>query len=625
MSNISRVTGAVSGWDTETMVKDLIKLEQAKVDKVQQDRDFAEWQKDAYKEFSTQIRGLQSEYFDVLKPTQNLRSSSMYNLLAASVTSGGTASTKVTAKTSSGSSAGDITISAITQLAGKDKWTSSSDAKNLTQNQSINYENVNTFVSQGKDEIKITLDGVSKNITLAGGYTSVADLGTKLQAQIDAAFGSGKVAVGVDGSSALTFVSGGHNLKFNTVDSAILTSMGLYDGASNVVDKELTLGDAFGVTTADLDFTINGVTSASMGITSDTTVTQLMDKINSSNAGVTMRYSSISNKFTLESNSEGIANNISLTDSDSFFSGKLKLDGTARTAGQDAMFTINGITTTRSSNTFEVDGTTLTLKEAHTTGDPIKVGISSDTSNVVTVIKGFITKYNDLMSKLGTAVGEKRYYSYKPLTDLEKEDMSEDQIKLWETKAKSGLLRSDTLLQGIQTKMRRALTDSVEGVNLKLSDLGITTSANYLDNGRLVLDETKLNKALTEKPAEVIKLFSNTSEYDYADEDHRKERYSQNGLANRLNDIFNDNVRLGPDSQGNRGALIDKAGSELTTTDTKSVLAKKIKAYDTKITTLLELLSDKEDKYYNQFGRMETALQKMNAQSTSLLSSLGNS
>jgi len=624
MSSISRVTGTVTGWDTDTMVKDLIKLEQAKVDKVQQNRDYADWQKDAYKEFSTLLRGLQSEYFDVLKPSQNLRSTSMYNLFTTSVTSGGTASTKVTATTSSSSAAGEITISAITALARKDKITSASEVKDLTHNQFASTSTLNTLISQGKDELKVTLDGVSKTITLAGGYTDVSDLSSELQTKLDTAFGAGKVTVGLDGA-ALSFVSSGHSLKFNTVDSAVLTGMGLYDGSSNVLEKDQTLGTVFGVNSSELDFTINGVTSASLGITSTTTVGELMDKINNSDAGVSLRYSSITNKFTFEATQEGSVNIINLTDTSSFFSGKLKLDGTVRLPGQDATVTVNGVTTTRSSNTFEVDGVSLTLKEEHAPGDPIKIGISSDATSVSTIIKGFVTKYNELVDKLGTSIGEKRYYSYKPLTDVEKEDMTEDQIKLWETKAKSGLLRSDTLLQSVQTKLRRALTDSVEGVNMSLAEMGIATSANYLENGKLMVDDTKLKKALTEKPAEVIKLFTGQSEYDYTDEDNRAQRYSDNGLGNRFNDIINDNIRLSRDSKGNRGLLIDKAGSELSTTDTISELAKKIKTYDTKITTLLELLSDKEDKYYNQFGRMETALQKMNSQTSSLLSSLGSS
>lgn len=625
MSTVNRLTGAVTGWDTDQMVKDLIKLEQAKVDKVKQDKQVAQWQKDAYKEFSTLLRGLQSEYFDVLKPAQNLRSSAMYNLYSAAVTSGGSTSTKVSAITSADSVAGDITISQIGQLAGKDKWTSASEVKNLTENGFVAVTQLNTFIAQGNDEFKVTLDGVSKNIILAGSYTDAADVGTKLQAQINAAFGTGKVTVGVDGSNALTFVSSGHSLKFSTVDPLVLSTMGLYDGATNTLENDQTLQAAFGVAATDLDFSINGVTSASLGITETTTVAELMNKINNSSAGVTLRYSAISNKMTLESNSEGSINDITLTDTSGFFAGKLKVDGTVRTHGQDAQLTINGVATTRSSNTFEVDGTTLTLKETHAAGTDIKIGVTGSSDSVVETIKGFVTKYNELLGKLGGAIGEKRYYDYRPLTDDVKADMSDTDIEAWETKAKSGLLRADPILLNIQSKLRRALSDSVDGVDLKLSDIGITTSSNYLENGKLILDEAKLKTALSQRPTEVVQLFSKQSDKSYSDESGKTERYSENGIANRINDLLNDNIRLSRNSTGSRGALIDKAGSELNSTDTSSYLAKKITGYDTRIATLLDLLTTKETKYYNQFSRMETALQKLNAQSSSLMSSMGNS
>lgn len=625
MSTVNRLTGAVTGWDTDQMVKDLIKLEQAKVDKVKQDKQVAQWQKDAYKEFSTLLRGLQSEYFDVLKPAQNLRSSAMYNLYSAAVTSGGSTSTKVSAITSADSVAGDITISQIGQLAGKDKWTSASEVKNLTENGFVAVAQLNTFIAQGNDEFKVTLDGVSKNITLAGSYTDAADVGTKLQAQINAAFGTGKVTVGVDGSNALTFVSSGHSLKFSTVDPLVLSTMGLYDGATNTLENDQTLQAAFGVAATDLDFSINGVTSASLGITETTTVAELMNKVNNSSAGVTLRYSAISNKMTLESNSEGSINDITLTDTSGFFAGKLKVDGTVRTHGQDAQLTINGVATTRSSNTFEVDGTTLTLKETHAAGTDIKIGVTGSSDSVVETIKGFVTKYNELLGKLGGAIGEKRYYDYRPLTDDVKADMSDTDIEAWETKAKSGLLRADPILLNIQSKLRRALSDSVDGVDLKLSDIGITTSSNYLENGKLILDETKLKTALSQRPTEVVQFFSKQSDKSYTNESSKAERYSENGIANRINDLLNDNIRLSRNSTGSRGALIDKAGSELNSTDTSSYLAKKITGYDTRIASLLDLLTTKETKYYNQFSRMETALQKLNAQSSSLMSSMGNS
>lgn len=53
---------------------------------------------------------------------------------------------------------------------------------------------------------------------------------------------------------------------------------------------------------------------------------------------------------------------------------------------------------------------------------------------------------------------EKKYRDYTPLTEEQKKDMTEKQIELWEEKAKSGLLRGDTILSGATNQMRTDFT-----------------------------------------------------------------------------------------------------------------------------------------------------------------------
>jgi len=614
----SRITGLVSGLDTDSLVKSMLSSDQTKIDAEKQARDYMEWQKDAYMGVSSTLRGLQSSYFDVLNQSSNLRSSSLYNVYAASVTSGGTASTDVSAVTSATSSKSEIRISEIAKLATKDTWNSSGAVATVGGNPVTSISSVNAFISGGSNSFNVTVDGTTKSITLSGGYSDIDGLKTDFQNKLNSTFGSGNVTIGTDSTNALTITASGHSVSIGASanSNSLLTSIGLYDGASNVLSGTKTLAAAFDVTDSDLDFSINGVSASTMGITSSMSISDFTSKINSSAAGVTMSYSSITNKFTMASNSEGAVNNITLTDADSFFANKLKLDGTARTQGQDAAFTINGVATTRSSNTVTVDGTTLTFKNTHAAGTDIVVGITSDPTSVVSTIKGFVQKYNDVLSSLSSSVSEDKYYAYKPLTDAQKENMTETQITAWEKKAKSGLLSNDQTLVNLQTKMRRALQDPITGVSLSLSDIGITTSTDYKDNGKLVLDEKVLTQALKDHPEEIKKMFSAESTTTYSDTTNRTTRYNENGYANRLNDLMNDNIRITKDTAGLRGSLIEKAGYELDPTEGSSQMAKQLVKYDSRIADMITAFNTKETNLYTKFSNLETALQKLNSQSS---------
>ncbi len=57
---------------------------------------------------------------------------------------------------------------------------------------------------------------------------------------------------------------------------------------------------------------------------------------------------------------------------------------------------------------------------------------------------------------------KRKMLDYAPLTDAQKEDMKEDEIKLWEEKARKGTLRNDSTLKSLLTKMRTSIYTSVE-------------------------------------------------------------------------------------------------------------------------------------------------------------------
>ncbi len=167
-------------------------------------KQLVEWEKEEYQEITSLLSGFQTANFDVLNPTTNLRSTSMFDIYNASVSSGGTASTKVSANPSYGAQTTQVQITEITQLATKDTWNSSSRIKSIVGTTAIDAAQVTTInasIASGFDTIKVTVDGSEEDIVLTGGYDTSTDanartaLQTDLQAQLDAAFGSGTLTV----------------------------------------------------------------------------------------------------------------------------------------------------------------------------------------------------------------------------------------------------------------------------------------------------------------------------------------------------------------------------------------------------------------------------------------------
>ncbi len=147
------------------------------------------------------------------------------------------------------------------------------------------------------------------------------------------------------------------------------------------------------------------------------------------------------------------------------------------------------------------------------TVSPVTITSTTNVDEMMNKIKEFVTTYNGLIKDLSEQTKETKYRSFAPLTDEQRKDMSENEIKLWEEKAKSGLLRSDTILRSGLASMRALVYEANPAVSNQkfntLFNVGITTTKNYNDGGQLEIDEKKLQKALEEDPDAVAALFSN--------------------------------------------------------------------------------------------------------------------
>jgi flagellar hook-associated protein 2 len=420
----------------------------------------------------------------------------------------------------------------------------------------------------------------------------------------------------------------GKEIRIANSTHQTVKSLGFTNGTTNVLNLKDTLGNAFEITD-DVKLEINGV---SFTFKATDTIQSVMDQINKSNAGVNLSYNSVSDKFILQGEKEGAANKIRIStgspEGDKLMKAMFGESGpNIKQEAADAKFILDGVETTRSSNTFEVDGIKYTLNSV-TNGEEVEITINSDPDQLVTKIKDFVNAYNELIGKINAKTSESRkkastYEYYEPLTDEQKKEMSEKDIELWEEAAKTGLLRNDATLMKITESMRRALYDAVEGVGLRIFDIGITTSTAYTDKGKLVIDEEKLRKAIEENPDQVAELFTKKSNISYNDSENRSKRYAENGLSARLQDIINDNIRTTMDSKGYRGILIEKAGLENTTTVSNNWMSKEIDRQSQAIEEFLEKLERKENNYFAMFARMESALASLNNQTSYFTSMLG--
>ena len=253
----------------------------------------------------------------------------------------------------------------------------------------------------------------------------------------------------------------------------------------------------------------------------------------------------------------------------------------------------------------------------------ITLNVSVDTEAVYDVIAAFVNDYYELIEQINGRLNEEFYRDFQPLTDEQKEAMTEKEIELWEEKAKSGLLRRDSALSKMLQDLRQVLYSAVDGLNL--TQFGIETSRNWRDQGKLVLKNNgaDLKAAIAANPDQVADFFSKRSDIAYSatlTAEERAQRYAESGLASRVSDILNDYIRTTRDKSGRKGILLEKAGIVGDITEFRNSYDERIAGLNKQIARMNEMLLRKENQYYRQFSQMETALQSLYAQSTWLAS-----
>lgn len=357
-------------------------------------------------------------------------------------------------------------------------------------------------------------------------------------------------------------------------------------------------------------FTINGVSFTFSG---DTTVSEMMKKVSASDAGVNMTYTTLTNQFVLTAKEYGTGVDITFEDGGQGLLGALGFNEYATfEEGHNTTLTINGVDVETTSNSYTVDGTTFTFTQA-AVGQQFTNEVSRDYSKAMDTIKSFVEDYNKLIDDIYGYVDEEPNKDYYFLTDDDIDEMglSESQQNKWEKMASKGLLYRDSTLTDIMSKLRTVLYNSVDaadGTKVGLYTLGITTSSDYSNHGKLVFDDTKDFEAIfTQYADEFTELFTNT----------------ETGIAYQLERVI-DNATRTTGGPGERGSLVDKAGVAGTSSATSNALYNKIKSLQDMISSLQRRYEQQQDRYWKIYGNMETMMGNLNGQTSYINQLLGN-
>ena len=291
-----------------------------------------------------------------------------------------------------------------------------------------------------------------------------------------------------------------------------------------------------------------------------------------------------------------------------FEAGTLKGSKAFKIDGEDAEITLNGAPFTSSSNTFEVNGLTITCK-GETNGEVISLTTENDVSGIYDMVKNFIKEYSSLINEMDKLYNADSAKGYEPLTDEEKDSMSEKEVEKWEEKIKDSLLRRDSTLSTVSSAMKEIMASSftVGGKSMSLADFGIETLGyfNAADNEKnayhingdedeetLKTKDNTLKEMITKDPNTVVDFFTQLSKSLYGKLDKLMARSDYSSL----NSVYDD---------------------------------KKMKEdyddYTSKIKTAEQKLTDYEDKWYKKFSAMETALAKMQSNASAITGLLGGS
>lgn len=512
-----RMTGLMSGMDTESVIKELVAVRQKKVDTAKKAQTKLEWKQDAWKSLNTKLKNLQSKYVN------NLRFSTAYAKLKTNVSDSSKASV-ITGENATAS----VQNLKITQLA-------------------------KTAYFTGADMSKIH-DGEK--------FTALSKISEVLGDSAD--------------------FSGG-DVKFNIKVAA---------GTDKERVEEITINE-------------------------NSTISDVLNEIKSK-TGLNASFDEKTQRFFISAKESGAEGNLAIeasgenTDASNSILKALGLvdNGTNVTTyvpGQNAEIYLNDAKFENNTNVFEINGLTITALDK-TEGEGVTLTTQQDTDGIYDLIKNFFKEYNSIINEMDKLYNAEKAKDMEPLTDEEKEDMSDSEVEKWEQKIKDQLLRRDDTLYSVADGLKSIFAKGVEvdGKTMYLSEFGINTLGYFLspenqknayhidgdpDDENTSGNADKLKSAIANDPDKVINFFTSIF----------------NNMYKKMND-------LSSSVEGTRSFGTFYNDKKMKT---------EYDSYKGKIKDLEKALADYEDKWYKKFSKMETAMAKLQSNTSAVTSMLG--
>ena len=492
----------------------------------------------------------------------------------------------------------------------KDSWKASESNIFSQYKKSVYTENDSNYDLSKANIIDHFNESALKNSI---GNLELAD-GTKFEVTYDKATNKATVSAykettDSDGNTTRTSVAAAMTVGKNSANNAEALGNAGADATTSIsqITNSTKLSD-IGATAdenGNYNFSINGVNFSFDG---ETTVNDMMKKINASTAGVKMTYSSLDNAFTVTASKYGVSSAVDVADAaGGNLLSSLGIVGGDFTAGENLEIQIGDTIYQSDSNSIDVDGSTFTINNNAKVGVEFTVSIGKDTSALKDLIKDFVKDYNQLIEDVYKYLDDKPEKDYYFLTDADKEDLdlTEKQEEKWEAKAKAGLLYHDSLTSNLMTSLRTSLMGAVEGLDgnmFSLSSLGLKTVSDYNQHGKFAtVDEDALDNAIANHLDDIQKLFSD----------------SENGIMKKFSAALDSGIgTTGKD----KGSLIRKAGLATGSTAMDNELYSAIKKTKTRISSLNTRYENEQNRLWKKYSAMESMLGTLNSQQASFSS-----
>lgn len=274
--------------------------------------------------------------------------------------------------------------------------------------------------------------------------------------------------------------------------------------------------------------------------------------------------------------------------------------------GRDAEIMLNGAKFTSASNTFSVNGLTITAQEE--TANDVTITTTEDSDGIYDMIKNFFSEYNKLINEMDSLYNAESSKGYDPLTSEEKKELSDTEVEEWEKKIKDSILRKDSTLSSVSSAMSTALMQgfTVNGKTMYLSDFGINTLGYFKsaenekhayhingdkDDSNVSGETNTLKQMIASDPETVMQFFSSMSTALY---DTLTDKMSTSTMSSAFT-VYNDKQ-----------------------------MKSDYEDYTEKISKQEEKLNDLIDKWYSKFSAMETALAKLESKNSAVSGMFGN-